>query len=657
MSQRTPRGGIEAVSAAILAMNRQLEVREVLQTIVASARELLGAEYAALGVPDDHGGFAQFVVDGVSDEQWKAIGPLPRQHGVLAAMLQRGQPAAAGRRPRVESFAGWPRAHPVMKDFIGMPIRGRRRDPRRGLPRQQGCPAPAGGSGFTDEDEDLLRILADHAAIALTNARLHERSRELTLAGERARIAHELHDAVSQKLFSLRLTAQAATALVDLDPARAKEELRQVAALAAEAADELRAVVVELRPAALDEDGLVATLRTQVRGAGPGALRARHLPRRPVRALPAAQEEALLRVAQEAMHNALRHARRRARSASASTAAARARGCGSATTAAASTPPRSAGPGATWAWSPCGTGRRRRRPADRDIGARQGHRHRDGGARWLTTAIRVLLVDDHQVVRRGLRTFLEVQGDIEVVGEAGDGAEGVARAEELRPDVILMDVKMPGTDGIEALRQLRERGQSGAGADRHQLHRAAHRGPRAARRRGGLRLQGRRPGGAGRRDPLGARRACAAPAGGGRRRCSRRSRPPPATGRGDALTEREREVLALIADGRSNREIARALVLVGEDREDACVQHPDEARRRRPHPGRAAGRSGTGQWSRGGRASRGEPVTGWNVPGAARFILSGGCRPNGASRRALIRSSWRAAANGRGASRKEEVPK
>lgn len=70
--------------------------------------------------------------------------------------------------------------------------------------------------------------------------------------------------------------------------------------------------------------------------------------------------------------------------------------------------------------------------------------------------IRVLLVDDHQVVRRGLRTFLEIQEDIEVVGEASDGAEGVARTEELRPDVVLMDIKMPGTDGIEALRRLRE---------------------------------------------------------------------------------------------------------------------------------------------------------------------------------------------------------
>ncbi|MFH8577832.1 response regulator transcription factor [Streptomyces zaomyceticus] len=174
--------------------------------------------------------------------------------------------------------------------------------------------------------------------------------------------------------------------------------------------------------------------------------------------------------------------------------------------------------------------------------------------------IRVLLVDDHQVVRRGLRTFLEVQDDIEVVGEASDGAEGVARAEELRPDVVLMDVKMPGTDGIEALKRLRgldnparvlvvtsfteqrtvipalRAGASGyvykdidpdalAGAIR-----SVHAGhvllqPEAA---GALLAQDDSPVG---------------------------------TGRGPALTEREREVLGLIADGRSNREIARALVL------------------------------------------------------------------------------------------------
>ena len=71
--------------------------------------------------------------------------------------------------------------------------------------------------------------------------------------------------------------------------------------------------------------------------------------------------------------------------------------------------------------------------------------------------IRVLLVDDHAVVREGLRTFLELQDGIEVVGEAGDGAEALAAAEELSPDVVLVDLVMPGVDGIEAIRGLRER--------------------------------------------------------------------------------------------------------------------------------------------------------------------------------------------------------
>jgi NarL family two-component system response regulator LiaR len=69
--------------------------------------------------------------------------------------------------------------------------------------------------------------------------------------------------------------------------------------------------------------------------------------------------------------------------------------------------------------------------------------------------IRVLIADDHPVVRQGLRTFLELQDDIEIVGEAADGEQAVALVEQLVPDVVLMDLVMPNVDGIEAIRRVR----------------------------------------------------------------------------------------------------------------------------------------------------------------------------------------------------------
>ena len=178
----------------------------------------------------------------------------------------------------------------------------------------------------------------------------------------------------------------------------------------------------------------------------------------------------------------------------------------------------------------------------------------------MADAIRVLLVDDHQVVRRGLRTFLEVQDDIEVVGEAADGAEGVARAEQLRPDVVLMDVKMPGMDGVDALRRLRELDNparvlivtsfteqrtvvpalraGAAGYVYKDVDPDALAGAIRSVHAGHILLQPEVADAL-----LSQEEANSAP------------------GRAGSLTEREREVLGLIADGRSNREIARALVL------------------------------------------------------------------------------------------------
>src|SRR6266704_1054691 len=251
------------VSQAVLSVTRQMSVRDVLQVIVRSARSLVGARYAALGVPDEGDSFAEFVVDGISSAEWQAIGPLPRRHGMLAVLLNEGKPERLGDIRKDPRFEGWPSAHPQMSHFLGVPVRDG--DQVLGIIfAANKTSAAAAGRGFTERDEEILSLFAAHAAIALTNARLYERSQELSVLQERSRLARDLHDAVTQKLFSIRAHARAAAVLAAREPAdaaRVRAEIEVVGELGAEAHAELRAVIDGLAPPDLEAAGLAESLR------------------------------------------------------------------------------------------------------------------------------------------------------------------------------------------------------------------------------------------------------------------------------------------------------------------------------------------------------------------------------------------------------------
>jgi DNA-binding NarL/FixJ family response regulator len=174
--------------------------------------------------------------------------------------------------------------------------------------------------------------------------------------------------------------------------------------------------------------------------------------------------------------------------------------------------------------------------------------------------IRVFLADDHPVVREGLRTFLESRDGIEVVGEAGDGESAVTAIERLRPDVVLMDLVMPGMGGVAAIRRIRERVPGTrvvvltsfasddqvipavqAGAAGYLLKDVEPSGLEAA-----IRLVHR---GEALLDPQVAGRVM-----------EQVAHPAPGSDLA-ALTPREREVLGLLGRGMSNRELADALVV------------------------------------------------------------------------------------------------
>jgi signal transduction histidine kinase len=161
---------------------------------------------------------------------------------------------------------------------------------------------------YTPQHGRLALAVAGRAAIAIENARLYEQAQRAAALEERQRLARELHDSVTQTIFSMTLLGDAIPHLIERDPARARERTERLNELARGALAEMRALIIELRPESLEVDGLVGSLNKQVT-----ALRDRHqlhvvaaLGDEPD--LPLEVKHDLYRIAREALHNVVKHA-------------------------------------------------------------------------------------------------------------------------------------------------------------------------------------------------------------------------------------------------------------------------------------------------------------------------------------------------------------
>jgi signal transduction histidine kinase len=243
-------GRLRELMEAVLSISSDLSLPDTLKRIVSSAVRVVNARYGALGVlSEDNGGLAEFVYVGLDRAQADAIGSHPQGRGILGLLIREPRPIRLpDLRAHPDSF-GFPSEHPPMTSFLGVPI------VTRGhvfgnlyLTDKQDAPE------FSAEDEALVVALAGAAAVAIENARLHARVRDLALAEDRERIAADLHDTVIQRLFAVGLGLQA---IRPLAPDRAVEARVQAAVDSLdETIRQIRSTIFALQGRQLSERGL-----------------------------------------------------------------------------------------------------------------------------------------------------------------------------------------------------------------------------------------------------------------------------------------------------------------------------------------------------------------------------------------------------------------
>lgn len=240
---RTPHQILRALNQATLAIAELDDLHKVLQRIVDAARELVGAEYAALGVPNHEGYLDAFVHSGMSAETVSQIPHFPHGRGLLGAIFQDKQPI---RIPRISEDArsiGFPDGHPPMIPFLGVPVMaGEEAMGNLYLTNK------IGADEFSQEDEDVVVFLAAHAAIAIQNARLYEQISRLAIIEERTRIGMDLHDGIIQSIYAVGLTLEAARFAIYDAPDEANTLLTNVIEGLNDTIRDIRNFILDLRP-------------------------------------------------------------------------------------------------------------------------------------------------------------------------------------------------------------------------------------------------------------------------------------------------------------------------------------------------------------------------------------------------------------------------
>jgi PAS domain S-box-containing protein len=326
---------LEAVNDAIAAISSALQPQEVLQRIVNAARELVSAQYAALGVTADDGHLVEFITSGMSENDRVAIGAIPRGDGILGLLIRERRPMRIDDISAQPRSVGFPPNHPHMTSFLGVPILFHG-EPVGNLYLTD----KLDGQAFTADDENLLVLLANHAAVAINNSRLYaasqasadqlqqwneeleakvanrtrqveQYSKDMTLRilaaqeEERRRIARELHDETAQSLSTLLINLDLLELQLPQNDLQLQVGFDRLRGLAKRTLDETRALSHDLRPTILDDVGLVAAIhwyadefrktfavRVDVDAEAPSEKR-----------LPPQIEVALFRIAQEALTN------------------------------------------------------------------------------------------------------------------------------------------------------------------------------------------------------------------------------------------------------------------------------------------------------------------------------------------------------------------